>query len=480
MPIIELQRRLREAGRIRIGEQVPTRNGKTRPSKLEAFRFTSRDRKVIDAAADHYGGDVVEWSSPDGDQWQVKTAATELSCVVPPGQMAFSQWYELWSAGGCKRRCDGQQDMISGKGCLCDAEQRDCSIHTRLSLLLTDLPGLGLWRLDTQGYYAAVELGGVVDLAAAFTERGQMLPARLRLEQRSVKRTVDGKVETRRFAVPTLDLDVHPLALVGAGTDAKVLQLPAAPSFTPVPVDELPPAPVGTIAEQLAAVDQPADVPARKNSAAPIPATGIRPRTAEEAERAERATLPSLATDEQHTAVQTTIDGLTADEKKTLAAWWPKGFGSLKRRNLTEDQALTVAKKIIELVNARGEQPPAGEPEPPSEQDPPAERSKGSGITVKQLATAASTAFPLTDVPRGRKTKLRDQLRYALTFIVTNGERWHMNELTLDETVALDARLHDVIQGAITYTYDDDGATFALGDKQVVVPWSTFDEAAAS
>lgn len=470
MPIIELQRRLREIGRIRIGEQVPTSNNKTRPSKLTHFRFTSRDRKVIEAAAECYGGEVGPWTSPDGDQWEVKSQAHELACVVPPGDMAFSQWFELWSAGGCKRRCDGQTEYLSDKGCICDPEARECSIHTRLSLLLTDLPGLGLWRLDTQGYYAAVELGGVVDLAAGFSARGQMLPARLRLEQRSVKRTVNGKVETRRFAVPTLDLDIHPLALVRAGTDAQVLELPSGPSFTPVPVDALPPAPVGTIAEQLAAVE--VEAPRRKNAAAPIPATGIKPRTAEAAEADQRAELADTATDEQHRALQDAIDGLAGDEKKALAEWWPKGYGSLKRRNLTGDQAVTVAQKIVELVQAR-----KSEEAPPPAEEPDGGRSQ---ISVKQLATAASKAFPLDDVPRGRKTKTRDQLRYALTYIVTNGEQWHMDELTLEQTVALDARLHDVEQGRITYTYDETGATFTLGDKNVTVPFATFDEQAAS
>ena len=38
-PIISLQRRLREAGRIRLGEKVATKNGKTAPSTLSEFRF---------------------------------------------------------------------------------------------------------------------------------------------------------------------------------------------------------------------------------------------------------------------------------------------------------------------------------------------------------------------------------------------------------------------------------------------------------
>src|SRR4051794_29621754 len=61
VPIIDLQRRLREIGRIRIGQQVPITNpkpgskAKTRPVKLETFRLTSRDQRVIDAAAALYG-----------------------------------------------------------------------------------------------------------------------------------------------------------------------------------------------------------------------------------------------------------------------------------------------------------------------------------------------------------------------------------------------------------------------------------------
>lgn len=284
MRIIDLQRRLREVGRIRIGEQVATSGGRSRPAKLEVFRLTSRDQAVIVAAAEHFGGTPEPWDdAPDGRQWQVKTTATEMVVVVPPGDMAFSQAYEQWTAGGCKVRCDGRWDHQGDKACHCDPEQRACAIHTRLSVMLPDLPGLGVWRLDTSGYYAAVELGGVVDLAAGFAERGQMLPARLRLEQRSVKRLKpDGKPETRRFAVPVLDLDVHPLALAG-GTPVGITDgTQAAPSFTPVPPD-LAIAPTASVADQVKSLGAGEEKPKRRNAATPIPATGARPRTAAEA-----------------------------------------------------------------------------------------------------------------------------------------------------------------------------------------------------
>jgi len=277
--IIDLQRRIQEAGRIRIGRQVATSNGKSRPAKLDTFRLTSADRTRIEQAAALYGGTPAEWEAPAGRQWEVITTTDVLDVIVPPADMAFSQWYEMWSAGGCQRRCDGARETISDGPCRCDPEARDCDIHTRLSVMLSDLPGLGVWRIDTSGYYAAVEMSGAVQVVQAAAGRGTLLPARLRLEQRVVKRPgADGKAETRRFAVPVLDIDITPAQLLAAprGPVAEIGGPPARPALTPVPAS-LPVGPAQTIAEQ---VTPPAPAPRRSNSAPPIPASGRRRSTA--------------------------------------------------------------------------------------------------------------------------------------------------------------------------------------------------------
>jgi len=291
MTILDLQRRIAEAGRIRIGQQVPTSKGKTRPEKLETFRLTSSDRRRIEQAAGLYGGTPAEWQAPAGRQWEVVTETDFLPVIVPPTDMAFSQHYELWAAGGCQRRCDGRQESISGGDCVCDPDERECSIHTRLSVMLRDLPGLGVWRIDTQGFYAAVELQAAVGVIQMAAGRGQMLPARLRLEQRVVKRPGVG---TRRFAVPVLDVEVSPGQLLSGGPVA-VGQLDHHPQgeveagtvdgsapLTPVPA-ALPTGPVPSVAEQVAAPAQ-SERPRRRNAAADLPATGLAPRTAAEAE----------------------------------------------------------------------------------------------------------------------------------------------------------------------------------------------------
>ena len=278
MSILDLQRTIAEAGRIRIGQQVPTSNGRTRPEKLGTFRLTSPDRQRIEEAAVLFGGVVTPWEAPAGKQWQVITGTAELQVIVPPQAMAFSQHLELWSAGGCARRCDGVTEVLSQQPCLCDPEQRECDYHTRLSVMIRDLPGLALWRLDTQGWYAARELAGAVEILTLAAGRGLMIPARLLLEQRSVKRPgKDGKPQTLRFAVPRLDLGITPgeLLLTGsppAGVPLAALTAGAPPErrLTPVPQIE---GPRPTIAEQSA---PPPASPPRRNAAPEIPASGRR------------------------------------------------------------------------------------------------------------------------------------------------------------------------------------------------------------
>jgi recombination directionality factor gp3-like protein len=208
MPILNLQMSQMESGRIRLGMKVKS-GGRERPTKLDRFRFTSPRKNLIEKIAELYGGTVQPWQPPKGSaQWEVVTNATEVPVVVPPQDPAQSQWYELWSAGGCQRRCDGQTEMIGKQPCVCDPEARDCKMHTRLRVMLEDVPGMGVWRVDTGSYYAATELPGIAQLLA---QAQGAIPGRLVLDQRTVTRS--GK--TMNFAVPVLDCaDITPKELM--------------------------------------------------------------------------------------------------------------------------------------------------------------------------------------------------------------------------------------------------------------------------
>lgn len=216
MPILDMQRRMRELGRIRTGEQVDAGNGRKRPVKLGTFRLTSVSREYIEHAAQVYGGTVKPWQSPRGPEWETTIESPTLEVIVPPGE-AVDPWYELWRAGGCQRRCDGHTNILANEGsggpCECPSKPTErmalaakgeaCKPTTRLNVMLPALPDLGVWRLESHSFYAAVELAGTVDTIRIAAERGVLVRARLRIDQRHVKRP---NQPPHDFTVPVLEL----------------------------------------------------------------------------------------------------------------------------------------------------------------------------------------------------------------------------------------------------------------------------------
>jgi hypothetical protein len=222
MPIITLQRRQTEVGRIRIGEQVTGSNGKPRPAKLDKFRITTASRRLIDEVARLYGGEVRKWTgSPSGVQWEVYTDASSMPVVVPP-QNFLTQWYEMWSGGGCQRRCDGQTEQRIGQPCLCPADLYErgqlaakgkaCKATTRLNIMLAEVPSIGVWRLESHGNNAAIEMPGVAEVLA---QAGGYVEGVLELQQRKqIVQKPGGGSETRQFIVPYLDVHQAPREVV--------------------------------------------------------------------------------------------------------------------------------------------------------------------------------------------------------------------------------------------------------------------------
>lgn len=250
-PLAAIDRRIPEAGRIRLG----IKDGRAMKS-IDTFRFTSPHRDLIDGLAAQYGGTARPWSDPKAkikDQWEVVTTTSEMDVYLPPG--ALSVWYELWSGGGIQRRCDGDDCQVptttqdgwemTTRPCLCAAAGAlACRPHTRINVIIPSIDFRGVWRLETLGWNAAHEMPGMADIIDSLTDHGSTVTAALKIERR-VQQTPAGK---RNFVVPVLSMRATPQQMLTgqanvaalASTVPTAAALPAAPPPQPVdnPVDD--------------------------------------------------------------------------------------------------------------------------------------------------------------------------------------------------------------------------------------------------
>lgn len=216
MPIIDLQRRMRQLGEIRIGHVVAgtSRSGKAykRPAKLDKFRFTSPSHEILAQVAALYGGEVQPWTPANGgpSEFEVYSTTSRLPVLIPPRD-AVSQWYELYQGSKCQRRCDGVTEHKKDRPCVCDPDKRDCAITTRVNVMLRDVPALGQWLLISKGFYAAVTLPPAAEL---LSQAGGYVAGWLGMEEKLVQRE-EGPA---RFMVPTLDVEITPAALMAGQT----------------------------------------------------------------------------------------------------------------------------------------------------------------------------------------------------------------------------------------------------------------------
>ena len=207
MSIVDLQLKARRLGEIRLGDTVVNKNGKTVPISLDTFRLTSVAKGLLDQAAKLWGGKVVPWqaSEKSAAKWQLVTDTSELPVYVAPQDPDSVTWYESWTAGGLQRRCDGESIVNRGGEvlpCVCDPENRECRMVTRLQVMLPDLPDVGVWTLSSTGFYAASEIAMSIQIVMKSAQVTGALPeAVLAIEHRESKKPGEA---TKKFVVPVL------------------------------------------------------------------------------------------------------------------------------------------------------------------------------------------------------------------------------------------------------------------------------------
>jgi hypothetical protein len=232
-----IQARAAEHGRLRTGYTQGNR-----PMRSATWVITSHSEEHVRAAAELWGGQVEPWKPLNStiEQWRVITKASSIEALITPGD-PLNQYNEMWSKGGCARRCDGETELLSRKACLCAAQfgedwhlqpkGRVCAATSRLNVMLPDLTGMGMWRAETHSFYAATEWGGMVDMVLAGTDGRGFVPVTLRIEPR--QRVANG--ETKKFPVVVVELrGVTPRqALAGPLTTAVALNPGTAGSQVP-------------------------------------------------------------------------------------------------------------------------------------------------------------------------------------------------------------------------------------------------------
>lgn len=203
-----IQARAAEHGRLRTGYTQGNR-----PMRSPNWVVTSHSEEHVRKAAELWGGEPEQWSPLNStiSQWRVITESSSIEALITPGD-PLNQYNEMWSKGGCQRRCDGETETLTRQPCLCLArfgedwhQQKKgtvCSTTSRLNVMLPDLSGMGMWRAETHSFYAAQEWGGMVDMVLAGTDGKGFIPVTLRIEPR--QRVANG--ETKKFPVVVVEL----------------------------------------------------------------------------------------------------------------------------------------------------------------------------------------------------------------------------------------------------------------------------------
>ncbi len=208
MSILDLQLRHRELGRLRLGAKGPKGN----PIKLDTWRFTSSSVELIQAVAEMWGGEWAHWGE---HKFEVITDIKAIPVRIP-AQLPDPE-YQLWSAGGLQRRCNGVVAYVAAGGdgmleqpCIClNEDERSCKPHTRFEFILPDIPDIGIWALTSTGFNAASELTSSVRMLA-----GTSIEAQLAIEHRETKRPGQ---PTHKFVVAVLTTRISMRSLLEAG-----------------------------------------------------------------------------------------------------------------------------------------------------------------------------------------------------------------------------------------------------------------------
>lgn len=260
VPLDELDGRIPRIGKISAGyTDVKTTNGKTVtfPVKSRTLVFRGSDRQPLDAAAAIVGGDVGASPNPRAQGlWRLVSRATTIDVMIADELGDRLGRYEFWGKHGKLRDCDGRScrflidvqnaERRDNVPCFCTAhglttEDPDaCRITTRLNMIVpafAEIPGLGVWQLESRSRTTFSDLKGLVRLCRALGLPGVFgLPVTLRIEIVSSRSPETG--QAREFPVFRFFPRVSYSEALGR---IRAFRAAVSPAYLPPPDDSTPP-----------------------------------------------------------------------------------------------------------------------------------------------------------------------------------------------------------------------------------------------
>lgn len=400
-------------GKISVGAKA-TRTGEggkviTFPIRTETLVFRSDDAVRLEAVARVLGGRVEP--SPDPNQeskFRVITAAKEIEVVIPAADFrGWSAQHEFWGAGGKLRQCDGTIcqftiDPATGERqentpCICAAHHLDdedaCKLTSRLNVLipaLEDVPGIGVWQVESRGVSTWMAIQGAFSLLNVMPGGIVGIPLTLRVEIRQ-KRTPKGVQKW-----PAITLISHE-SFLQARERAKRLPIRIQPELLPPPDTESPPLGAAMTPEERAAADAP-DAPVLGPAG-----TGTAPTVRSDSTGVSRPTVHEFWTTIRRAAA---VDGV---DRIAWVARRANGISDLRQLDdATVTRIYAAARAIIVSTDARPASPlpaplapaPAARPE-----DHPDGQATSTMSNNQERLDAASPAQAAPSAPRRGKLK---------------------------------------------------------------------------
>ncbi len=242
MPISGLteKRRLPRLGKIRIGEKVANASGSgEHPKALDYFSLNEKNPPELNEAFKKIYGD--------------KPKSLKIVFPVENDAVFASQWYKAYSntrglickGDGVKawqlvdletgtisnrdsREVTMKEVVCKGQGCSLYQEKR-CSEVLNLQFLLPDVPGIGVWQIDSGSYNSIVNINSQVELVRSVI--GHIAGVSLDLVLEPMEVTADGRKKTVHVLNLKLNKTLKEL------TGEPKLQIEAPASIIPEPDD---------------------------------------------------------------------------------------------------------------------------------------------------------------------------------------------------------------------------------------------------